>query len=187
MLAALLVAVPAAARAQAPERKGGSFLYGIALGAGRRTTSGEIAPSQLPPSAAQPPAAISVGALDIEGGVTLNSRLAVVGFFEGRTTFGGPSGGWGSAGGHAALRAWIVPRLWVEGGVGPMHLAYRADNPQTPTTQWWTAGYEAGGGYEIFQGPSVTLQIFARFTTATFEGLRVQTLTVEFGLMGRTR
>jgi hypothetical protein len=182
----MLVAVAADARAQTPERKGGSFLYGVSFGAGRRTTSGEFDPAQLPATAKQPPSPISVGALDIESGITINSRLAVVGFWEGRTTFGGPSGGWGIAGGHAAVRAWIVPRVWVEGGVGPMELAYRAENPQTPTTRWWTAGYEAGGGYEVFQGASVTLQVFARYTTATIEGLRVQTLTVQFGLMGRT-
>jgi len=185
ILMALLLAAPATALAQAPARKGGSFLYGISFGAGRRSTSGTFDPSQLPVAAKQPPSPITVGALDLEGGITLARAFAVVGTFERRPTFGIPPGGWGTAGGHAALRAWIVPRVWVEGGVGPMELAYRADNPQLPTSRWWTAGYEAGGGYEIFQGETVTLHVFARYTTAMFEGLRVHTLTVQFGLLGR--
>jgi hypothetical protein len=186
VLLALILAAPSIALAQTPARKGGSWLYGISFGAGRRTNSGTFDPSQLPPTASQPPTPITVGALDLEGGITLSRAFAVVGAFERRFTFGSAPGGWGTAGGHAALRAWIVPRIWVEGGVGPMELAYRADNPQLPTTRWWTAGYEAGGGYEIFQGESVTLHVFARYTTGMFEGLRVQTLTVQFGLLGRT-
>lgn len=191
LLTALLLAAPSVALAQAPSlaqapaRKGGSWLYGISFGAGRRSTSGTFDPSKLPATASQPPSRMSVGALDLEGGITLSRAFAVVGTFERRPTFGSPPGGWGTAGGHAALRAWLVPRVWVEGGVGPMELAYRADNPQLPTTRWWTAGYEAGGGYEIFQGPTMTLHVFARYTIATFEGLRVQTLTVQFGLLGR--
>jgi len=185
LLAALTAAVPASALAQNPPRKGGSFLYGISFGGGQRTTKGTFDPSHLPATASQPPSKITVGALDLEGGITLSRVFAVVGTFERRPTFGSPPGGWGTAGGHAALRAWIVPRVWVEGGVGPMELAYRSDNPQIATSRWWTAGYEAGGGYEIFQGPTVTLHVFARYTTAMFEGLRVQTLTVQFGFLGR--
>lgn len=184
LAAAFLGAVPASAFAQTVPRQGGSWLYGISFGAGRRTTDAALRPSQLPVAAPAPAASLNVGALDIEGGITLNGRLAVVGLFERRATFG-RSDDWGTSGGHAALRGWIVPRVWVEGGVGPMELAYRPNNSHAPTTRWWTAGYEAGGGYEIFQGPTVTLQVFARYTTAVFEGLRINTLTVQFGLLGR--
>jgi|SRR5579862_9216983 len=171
----------AAAQAGAGDER---WLYGISFGAGRRTTDGTFAPSTSPSGPPQLPSPRNVGALDIEGGIKLTSRIAVVGLWELRASLGQSSSGWGINTGHAGVRAWVAPRVWIGGGVGPAELAYRS-TPASVTTRWWTTGVEASGGYDIFRGPTVTLNVLGRYTMFTIEGLRVNTFTIEMGLLGR--
>lgn len=182
--AALVLAVPGTAAAQKSPRTH-SWLFGISFGGGQRTTSAPLKPAQLPADATQVPSPLTVGVIDIEGGITLRGRLAVLSLFERRVAMGHSPTGWGNTAGHAALRWWLARRAWVEGGVGFSELVYVSSGIPDVKTTWWSPAYEASGGYEIFKRPTVALQVLARYTTATFEGRRLQTVSMEIGLLGR--
>jgi hypothetical protein len=85
------------------------------------------------------------------------------------------------------IRAWLTPRVWIEGGGGVTELAFRAGSTSSnaPTTRWWQPGVEAGAGYDIFQGPTVSMEIFVRYHQASFDAVRQQSVSVQIGLLGR--
>jgi hypothetical protein len=189
VIAALVLSVlsPAVAVAQPPVQHKGMFLYGLSAGAGRRMTSGTFHSTSLPANAGQPPSDQTVGALDLSGGVTAASRLAVLALFEqagGATT---DTGRWGTLGFHGVVRAWVIPRVWVEGGFGTLDLAFRPPEQSgtTAVTRFWAPSPEVAAGGSIFQGAHVTIGVLARYTTAMFDDLRVSHFSVQVELMGR--
>ncbi len=188
LAAGIGVATPGLASAQtAPHpqrvRGAGTWYFGISTGAGHRSISGTFAPTQLPPGAGQPPAR-ATGELDLEGGIGLGRRIAALALYERSAAFS-DSQGWGTFAFHGVVRAWVVPRIWIEAGAGTAELAFRQPSTSPPViTHWWSPGFEAGGGYEIFQGPHVVIHAFVRYSQATFDGLRVHSVSVQVGLLG---
>lgn len=182
----LAIAVPSVAAAQTPASASGlSWVYGISAGLGRRTTTGTFLAAELPAGAAQPPSPRATGSLDLEGGIGFGRRVALLAIYEGGASLSGANG-WGTFAAHAALRGWIAPRVWAEGGAGVAELAFRNGSSSTSTTtRWWKPGVEAAAGYDLFQGPTVSMEIFVRYSVASFEGLRQQSVSVQFGLLGR--
>jgi hypothetical protein len=177
--------VPAVAAAQTVPRATGTWFYGISTGLGARTIAGTFSSSEEPAGAGQPPSSRTMGSLDLEGGLGLAGRLAVFATYEGGASLS-DSHGWGTVAFHGSVRAWVTTRVWVEGGVGPAELAFRASStPGSSTVYWWTPGLEAAGGYEIFQGPTVTLHVFVRYTSARLDGVHMQSVSFQVGLLGR--
>jgi len=180
----LTVASPLPALAQNPPHLGGPWLFGLSFGGGQRTTDAPFKFSQLPAGATLPEA-LTVGVIDVEGGVALTGRLALLSVFERPAAIGQSPAGWGSLAAHAALREWILPRVWLEGGVGASELVYHSSAIPSVKTTWWSPAYEAAAGYEILRGRTVSLQALARYAAATFDGHHVQTASIEIGLLAR--
>lgn len=161
-------------------------MYGLSAGVGHRSASGgAFQPADLPPDAGQPANGQGIGVLDIDLGVAFRQRVAVVGLYEmggGRQAGGGK---WGTLGLHGAIRAGLTSRIWVEGGFGAVQLGYKPP-PQISTTasHWWAPGAEAAAGVDVFHGPTVSMSILARYSTGTFDRLRVSTFSVQVGLRG---
>jgi hypothetical protein len=178
-----LASSPASAQTATP--KHWSFVYGLSAGGGRRSASGTFMPPDLPAGAGRPDNGQSVAVIDIDLGVAPGRRVAILGLYE----MGGarPAGGgrWGTLGLHGALRIWVAPRVWLEGGAGVSQLGYKPPAQiSTTRSHWWAPGPEAAAGVDVFQGPTVAMSLLARYTTATFDGLRVSTFSVQVGLRG---
>jgi hypothetical protein len=181
------LAVPVRAAAQSSDGLGTIF-YGISAGLGERHVSGALPISALPATATQPPSR-AIGMIDLEGGVGLSKRVALIAVFDKGAALKNANN-WGSLAGDAVIRAWVVEHAWVEGGLNVTELAFQPSIcPVSPApcsqAHQWHAGFEAGGGYELFHGPTVTLHVFARYSQATFDGLRQRTFTIQVGLLGR--
>ncbi|HUL73230.1 MAG TPA: hypothetical protein VLT86_09015 [Vicinamibacterales bacterium] len=186
-IAAALVLLPSLAAAQPPGQHRGMFLYGLSAGVGERTTSGTLQSSALPVTAGQPPSSQTVGVLDLSGGMTVANRLAILALFEQAGGASTDTAKWGTLGFHGVVRAWVGPRVWVEGGFGSFDLAFRPPN-QTGTVgvvRFWAASPEVAIGGAIFQSQHVAIGLLARYTTATLEGLRVNHFSVQVELSGR--
>jgi hypothetical protein len=180
---ALLMLLSSDAAAQSPAGAA-TFVYGISTGVGRRTVTGAFTSSEEPAGAGQPPSR-TTGSLELSGGIRPAPRLAVMALFEGGAAFG-DSHGWGSLGAHAVVRGWVTTRVWIEGGWGLSELAFRpSSSPGSATSHWWAPGGEAAGGFDIFQGPTVSLDLFVRYSEARFDAVRQQTVSVQIGLLGR--
>lgn len=181
-----LLLLPSRAAAQAPTSPSmGLFLYGVSAGIGRRMTSGTFLPTEEPLGAGEPPSPRSTASIDLVGGLNLGPRVALVAMYEGGATLG-DSHNWGTFAAHAAIRAWLARRVWVEGGGGVAELAFRASStPNTATTRWWQPGVEAAAGYDIFEGPTVAIQALVRYSEASFDAVRLQSVSVQVGLLGR--
>jgi hypothetical protein len=54
-------------------------------------------------------------------------------------------------------------------------------------TRYWAPGFAAGIGAEVLKGRRVSVTALTRYTRATFEGLTVNSLTFQVGLLGRER
>jgi hypothetical protein len=69
--------------------------------------------------------------------------------------------------------------------VGPAELGYKPP-AQTASTisRFWAPGVEAAAGADVLKGPRVALTVLARYSTATFNGLHVHTLSFQVGLTG---
>lgn len=185
---AFVLSVPAGAAAQIPapaSTSGPSWTYGVSAGLGRRMTTGTFLPAQLPIGATQPPSPRATASIDLVGGLSFGRRLAVLAMYEGGASLG-DAHGWGTLAADAVIRGWVTPRIWIEGGGGVTELAFRAGSTSTsPTSRWWQPGVEAGAGYDLFQGPTIAMEIFVRYHAASFEGVRQQSVSVQFGLLGR--
>jgi hypothetical protein len=186
----LSLAMPSVATAQASTpppspRDTGTWLFGISTGAGHRAVTGTFLPAELPPGAGQPPPR-ATAELDLEGGIGLGRRIAALALYERSAAFS-DNQGWGTFAIHGVVRGWITPRIWLEAGAGTAELAFRqpATSPAV-ITHWWRPGFEAGGGYEIFQGPRVVIHVFARYSTATFNDVRLQCIFFQVGLLGKS-
>ncbi len=183
----LSVVLPAIAHAQAPAQDRGQFLYGLSAGAGSKMAGGTLQSSALPPVVGQPPDSQSVAVIDLSGGVTLARRVGVLALFEQAGGSETASGRWGTLGFHGIVRGWIAPRVWLEAGGGTISLGFRPPSAagNYNVTRLWAPSLEAAGGIDIFQGSHVTIGAIARYTTATFDGLRLQTFSIQVELLGR--
>jgi|SRR5579864_4056724 len=182
---ALLMLMPSAASGQSPAGGAVSFVYGISSGVGRRAVTGAFTSSEEPAGAGQPPSPRMTASLDLNGGIRPVPWLAVMALYEGGAAFG-DSHGWGSLAAHAVVRGWVTPRVWIEGGWGFAELAFRPSSlPGSATSRWWAPGGEAAAGFDIFQGPTVSLNLFVRYSEARFDAVRQQSVSVQIGLLGR--
>lgn len=181
----LLILIPSDAAAQSPASGAVPFVYGISTGVGRRTVTGAFTSSEEPPGAGQPPSPRTIGSLDLSGGIRPATRLAVMALYEGGAAFG-DSRGWGSLAALAVVRGWVTTRVWIEGGWGLRELAFRPSSlPGSATSRWWAPGGEVAGGFDVFQGPTVSLNLFVRFSESHLDAVRQQTVSVQIGLLGR--
>jgi hypothetical protein len=181
----LTMLIPPDAAAQSLASGAVTFVYGISTGVGRRTVTGAFTSSQEPAGAGQPPSPRTTGSLELNGGFRPAPRLAVMALYEGGAAFG-DSHGWGSLAALAVVRGWVTPRVWIEGGWGLAELAFRpSSSPGSATSRWWAPGGEAAGGFDVFQGPTVSLNLFVRYSEARFDAVRQQTVSVQIGLLGR--
>jgi hypothetical protein len=180
----LLLLVPSDAAAQSPAGGTVTFVYGISTGVGRRTVMGAFTSSEEPAGAGQPPSPRTTGSLELNGGIRPAPRLAVMALYEGGAAFG-DSHGWGSLAALGVVRGWVTPRVWIEGGWGLAELAFRpSSSPGSATSRWWAPGGEVAGGFDVFQGPTVSLNLFVRYSEARFDAVRQQTVSVQIGLLG---
>jgi hypothetical protein len=181
----LLVLIPAESTAQSPPGGAVTFVYGISAGGGRRSTTGAFTPFDEPVGAGQPPSPRTTASLDLNGGLRVAPRLDLMALYEGGATFS-DSHGWGTLAAHVVARGWVTNRAWIEGGWGLTELAFRLSSvPGTAPSRWWAPGGEVAGGFDIFQGPTVSLNVFVRYSEARFDAVRQQTVSVQIGLLGR--
>jgi hypothetical protein len=162
------------------------FLYGLSVGPGNRSTDGQLPPSTVPPGAAQPGFHGLSTTFGMEGGVLITPRLAATTFFD--QTFGPGSGPghWGTADWHGTVRGWMTRRIWLEAGGGLAGLAYKPrQNVSVTITRLWSPGFSAAAGAEVLRGAHVSLNVYARYTTSEFDGLKVRRFSAQIGLLGR--
>jgi hypothetical protein len=162
-----------------------ALFYGVSGGPGRRTTAGTFLRSSLPTGAKEPESKRTTATLGLHLGVKLAPRLGVLAVWD--QTFGGNTGDghWGASAVHAAARVWLMPRVWVEAGAGPAELGYKPPTqPASTISRFWTPGFEAAAGADLLKGPRVALTALARYSAATFNGLRVDTFSLQVGLTG---
>lgn len=181
--AAALALAKSAAAQTAPQPK---WLFGLYVGPGSRSTGGQLAGSAIPPGATQPDFHGVSTTFGFEGGVLITPKLGVTTFFD--QTFGPSSGPgrWGTTDWQGTVRGWLTRRVWVEAGGGLAGLAYKPpSNTSVTIDRLWSPGISAGAGAEVLRGPHVSLNVFVRYATAEFSGLRVRRVAVEFGLLGR--
>lgn len=180
----LLMLIPANATAQSASGAV-TFVYGISGGVGRRNTTGAFGPSDEPAGAGQPPSPRTTAALDLNGGLRVAPRLDLVALYEGGATIH-DSQGWGTLAAHVVVRGWVTTRVWIEGGGGPTELAFRPPSlPGTAPSRWWAPGGEAAAGFDVFQGPTVAIEVFVRYSEARFDAVRQQSLSLQVGLQSR--
>jgi hypothetical protein len=181
----LLTLIPATATAQSTPSGAVTFVYGISAGVGRRNTTGAFTPSDEPADAGQPPSPRTTASLDLNGGLRVAPRLDLMALYEGGATFGN-SHGWGTLAAHVVLRGWVATHVWIEGGWGLTELAFRPSAaPGSTTSRWWAPGGEAAAGFDIFQGPTVAINLFARYSEARVDAVRQQSLSFQVGLLAR--
>jgi hypothetical protein len=181
----LMLWLPTAAAAQSPAAGAVTFVYGISTGVGQRRATGTFTVSEEPAGAGQPPSPRTTASLELDGGIRPAPRLAVMAIYEGGATFGN-SQGWGSLAAHAVVRGWVTTGVWIEGGWGLAELAFRPSSvPGNAPIRWWAPSGEAAIGFDIFQGPTVSLNLFVRYAEARFDAVRQQTVSVQIGLLGR--
>jgi len=180
----LLMLIPADATAQSAPGSV-TFVYGISGGVGRRNTSGAFTPSDEPAGAGQPPSPRTTASLDLDGGIRVTPRLDVMALYEGGATIR-DSQGWGTLAAHVVVRGWVTTRVWIEGGGGFAELAFRPPSlPGTSPSRWWAPGGEAAAGFDVFQGPTVAINLFVRYSEARFDAVRQQSLSFQVGLQSR--
>jgi hypothetical protein len=181
----LLMLIPVVATAQSTPGGAVTFVYGISAGVGRRNTTGVLTPSDEPVGAGQPPSPLTAASLDLIGGLRVAPRLDVMALYEGAATFG-DSQGWGTLAAHVVVRGWVTTRVWIEGGGGLTELAFRpSSSPGSTTSRWWAPGGEAAAGFDVFQGPTVAINLFVRYSEARVDAVRQQSLSLQLGLLSR--
>jgi hypothetical protein len=183
LAAAILLVLPLPALAQA-RRHVVTFVYEVSAGAGGRTTAGLLlAP---PAGALQPASGRMTGTVGVDAGVRLSKRFAVMGIWDGTAGGNAGAGYWGTMGMYGVARVWPTRRIWLEGGGGLTELGYQPPSQISVTvTRFWAPAAESAAGVEIFRGPNVGISVFARYSTATFDGLAVHNLSVQIGLLGQ--
>jgi hypothetical protein len=187
VLVLAVLVFPALASAQPANQEAGMFVYGLSAGAGQRSTSGTLHSASLPANVGQPPDSQTVGVLDLSGGFTVARHVGALALFEqagGATT---STGKWGTLGIHGVVRAWIAPRVWIEGGVGSLMLGYRvpSGSGNNGVTRLWAVSPEISAGGAIFQGEHVVIGVIGRYAEGAFDGLTVRHFSVQVELLGR--
>ncbi|MEO8480585.1 MAG: hypothetical protein ABI634_00150 [Acidobacteriota bacterium] len=184
MLAVLYVlACASPAIAQTTSARVSKLFYGVSGGPGRGTVTGGI--FALPEGAPPPDTNRRTVTLGLFGGVKLADAVGVLVVWD--QTFGGKSsyGQWGSTAASVAGRLWLTHRVYVEAGGGLAELGYK---PPTQTSgrisRFWSPGFETAAGVDLLKGPRVALTTLARYSAATFDGLRVRNFSVQIGLSG---
>ena len=181
---ACLTTLPAIVSAQSSQPARLTAYYGIAGGAARQTTSGTFLQSALPAGAPQPALNRTAGTFGLLGGIK-QRRLALIGLWD--QTFGGDSsaGNWGTMTLHGAARVWLPYANWVELGGGGSELGYKPPpNTAAGISRFWAPGVETAVGMDVLRGRRVAINVFARYSAATFNGFRVSSLSFQIGLAG---
>jgi hypothetical protein len=171
--------------AQARDPRAPALVFGVFGGPGRRTTSGTFDASNLPDDAEQP-SGRTTATLGLHAGVKFLDRVAAMAVWD-QTWQGDSAGGkWGSFTLHAVGRVWITRHLWVEGGGGVYELGFKPANEANPgISRFWAPGGQASVGADVLQGRRVAVTVAARYSTATFDGLRIDDVVLQMGLFGR--
>jgi len=183
---ACLTAWPAIVSAQSSQPKRFAAYYGIAGGAARQTTSGTFLTSALPAGAPQPESDRTAATLGLLGGIKAGTHVAVIGLWD--QVFGGDTsaGNWGTMTLHGAIRVWLAYGVWVEVGGGASELGYKPPpNTAGAISRFWAPGVETAAGMDVLRGRRVAINVFARYSAATFNGLQVSSLSLQIGLAGR--
>jgi hypothetical protein len=182
-----LFLLPSTANAQPANQAAGMYLYGISAGVGERSTSGTLHDASLPPNVGQPPSSHAVGVLDLSGGFTFAKRLGALALLEQAGGADTATGNWGTLGIHGVVRAWVAPRVWVEGGVGSLMLGYRppSGSGNNGVTRLWTVSPEISAGGAIFQGEHVAIDVIGRYVQGAFDDFAVRHFSVQIELLGR--
>lgn len=177
-------AVPSVS-AQTPDPRAPAFVFGVFGGPGRRTTSGAFDAATLP-EGSEAPADRKTASLGVQGGVKLLDRVAAMAVWN-QTWQGDSVGGtWGSFTLHAVGRFWITRHLWVDAGGGLSELGFKPANDANPgITRFWAPGAQAAAGVDVLRGRRVAVTVAGRYSTATFNGLRLNDVVLEVGLFGR--
>jgi hypothetical protein len=182
-----LLLFPSTAIAQPANQHAGMYLYGLSAGVGERTTSGTLHDASLPANVGQPPSSQTVGVLDLSGGFTFARRLGALALFEQAGGADTATGNWGTLGIHGVVRAWVAPRVWVEGGVGSLMLGYRipTGSGNNGVTRLWAVSPEVSAGGAIFQGEHVVIGVITRYAQGTFGDFTARQFSVQVELLGR--
>jgi len=182
-----LLLSPSVATAQPANQQAGMFLYGISAGGGERSTSGTLHDASLPASVGQPPSSQTVGVLDLSGGLVIARHIGALALFEQAGGADTATGNWGTLGIHGVVRAWVAPRVWLEGGVGTLMLGYRlpTGSGNYGVTRLWAASPEISAGGAIFQGAHVVIGVIGRYAQGRFDDFTVRHFSVQVELLGR--
>jgi hypothetical protein len=161
-----------------------SWLYGISFGTASRTTSGTL--SGLPAGASQPPSRKTLGAIDVDGGLTFGRRIDVAADLQIFASGSEAVGSYGSTGVLGIVRIHPVGRLWIEGGAGVTSLNYEPPSKNSLVgVRYWAPQGEGAAGWELFRGDETEISLFARYSKGAFSGLTTQTFSVQLALSGR--
>jgi hypothetical protein len=81
---------------------------------------------------------------------------------------------------------WLMPQLWVKGGIGVAHLSYNYDDAYDTQEQPIDDGgvFLVGVGYEILSGRDFAVDLQGRYIVGTYDGVgqRITSGTIGLGI-----
>jgi hypothetical protein len=181
-LALALVPTLASAQSTPPTPLTPKWLYEVSFGVGHRDSSGHLA---SPPAGAPDPADLRWTATVGLGGGVKQGRLSVLGTFD--TTAGRQTGTgfWGGMGVYGLGRVEVTRWLWLEAGGGVAELSYRPPPQISVVTQgFWGPQVVGGAAWQLFRSNDIALSLMGRVTRATFDGLKVRTMSIQLAITG---
>lgn len=183
---AIVLAWPGRVDAQTSTPSPVTLVYGISAGPGRRTTTGTFLPAALPAHASPLDGGRNGGLLTLEAGAEVRRRIAFMAEWDQTIAANSGEGRWGMTTLVGTARVRVMPRIWIEGGGGAAQLGYRPPRDAAAgVSRFWAPARAVAAGVDVLQGPRVSVTACARYSTATFHGQTVTTLSFQVGLAGR--
>lgn len=152
----------------------GRLTWGLSLGLGGM--SSDDGPIECPSCDYNP---LAVG-LSVHFGGMLSSRFALMGELQGNVqTIQEVGGGEGTQSLAqfalmVAAQYWIVPKVWIKGGIGISHLSFNYDDYYGSESDPIDDGgaFMVGAGVELLSGRDFALDLQGRYIRGSYDGIQ---------------
>ncbi len=130
--------------------------------------------------------------IDVHVGGMLSSRFALMGELQGNVqTLEEQGGGEGTLSLAqfalmVAAQYWVVPKVWVKGGIGVAHLSFNYDDYYGSAEEPIDDGgvFMVGAGVELLSGRDFALDLQGRYIVGSYDGIddRISSGTIGIGV-----
>jgi hypothetical protein len=126
------------------------------------------------------------GELDAHIGAMLSARFALLFELQGNFQTYSPNGGdtqtIGQTAAMVAVQYWLLPQLWIKGGLGFAHLEfdYADGGPADPIDNG--TAFLAAIGYEVMSAPHFAVDLQARLLEGEYDGISDHITAFNVGL-----